>query len=98
MGPEAEQLRAKRDELASQVSAMEATNATLREQISNQNHAVELAQAETNSIKAQQELARAYAAKLEVQKSKRIEQLEADLADATKTVTDLLDNNWRQPR
>jgi predicted RNase H-like nuclease (RuvC/YqgF family) len=96
--PIAMDLRDERDALDDQVQTLTADNVTLKQQISNQNHAVELAQAETNSAKAQQQLAQGYTVKLQQQKDKRIEQLEADLADTTKTLTNLLDNSWRQPR
>lgn len=92
------ELRNKNSDLGDKVLSMTSDVATLKASISNQNHAVELAQAETNSAKAQQELAKTFTEKLQIQKDKRIEQLEADLADTSKTLTDLLDTSWRQPR
>jgi hypothetical protein len=51
---------------------------------------------QSQAAQAQQEQARAYAARLQDQSQARIRLLESDLQDATKTVSDMLDNNWRQ--
>lgn len=96
--PIAVHLSDERDALSDQVAALTADKATLKEQISNQNHAIELAQVAADNAKALQEQARASAAKEQQRSTQRIAQLQADLADTTKTLTDMLDNSWRQPR
>lgn len=87
-----------RSALADQVVALTADKVTLKEQINNQNHAIELAQVAADNAKALQEQARASAAKEQQRATQRIAQLQADLADTTKTLTDMLDNSWSQPR
>lgn len=84
--------------LADQVTALNADKSLLKQAISEQNHALELAQAETDKAKALQAQALTFAAKDQQRSTRRIAELEADLADTTKTLTDMLDNSWRQPR
>ena len=96
--PIAVHLSDERDALSDQVAALTADKTTLKEQISNQNHAIELAQVAADNAKALQEQARASAAKEQQRSTQRIAQLQADLADTTKTLTEMLDNSWRQPR
>lgn len=96
--PLAQELIEKYKALADEAKALRADKAALKEQISNQNHAIELAQVAANNAKALQEQAQASAAKEQQRATQRIAQLQADLADTTKTLTDMLDNSWRQPR
>ena len=98
VGPLSLELIEKNADLAAKVQALTDDKAALKEQIGNQNHAVELAQAAADNAKALQEQARTSAAKEQQRASLRIGQLEADLADTTKTLTNMLDNSWRQAR
>lgn len=75
---------------------LKGTGGELKLQIQAQNHAVELASQQSQAAQAQQEQARTYAVRLQDQSQARIRLLESDLQDATKTVSDMLDNNWRQ--
>lgn len=75
---------------------LRATIADLKAGIAEQNHAIELAEVKGAAIKAQQAQAQVSAAKLASQRDRRIAELEADLANASKTLTDLLDTSWRQ--
>lgn len=100
---EAKAFRDKYDERSQQTietlrdnQELEGTVGELKLQIQAQNHAVELASQQSQAAQAQQEQARAYAARLQDQSQARIRLLESDLQDATKTVSDMLDNNWRQ--
>lgn len=87
-----------RSALSDQVVALTADKTALKEQISNQNHAIELAKVAADNAKALQEQARTSAAREQLRAQQRIAQLQADLADSTKTITDMLDNSWSQPR
>lgn len=96
--PEHAQLAREKKELDANVQRLTQEGEKLRKSIDEQNHAVELAQEQARSAKEQQELAKSYAAQTARQAASRIASLEADLADSTKTLTDLLDNSWRQAR
>jgi len=99
--PEHRTMTQERDDKAAQVTALtaevaelKATIADLKAGIAEQNHAIALAEERAKSAEQQQALAKANATQLAKQKDKRIRTLEEALADATQTVTDLLDKSW----
>lgn len=94
--PAHERIVAERDAKSGKVLELTESNAELKASIKQQNHALELAAAQAKSAKDQQELAQAFALKQAAQRDRRIAALEADLADASKTITDLLNTSWSQ--
>lgn len=89
-------MTAERDDLAKQILGVTIENNALKLAIADQNAALALAEEKTRSAEAQQAQARAYADGLAKQKDKRIRELEAELSDPTKTVSDVLDSHWRR--
>lgn len=87
---------AERDRKSAQVLDLTSENAALKAAIAEQNHAVEVAEVKAAAAREQQVQAQAFASNLARQKDQRIAALEADLADANKTVSDLIDTSWRQ--
>ena len=94
--PAHEALVAERDALGAKVLVLTEENGSLHSAIAAQNNAIALAVAQSIAAKEQQALAKSYADKIARQAGARIADLEADLTDATKTLTDLLDKSWRQ--
>lgn len=89
---------AQRDKLVIDDRELRAQVSDLKLAITQQNAAVELAEARTLAAQQQQALAKEFALQSQKRADDRVAQLQADLADKSKTVTDMLNNSWRKSR